>query len=262
MTKPATPSRHAAVRADPRMHARRASVARRRRHRRLYAFTAFVVLIGCGVGGMYLVHSSWFSARHIEVIGEDHTSAAAVIAMTDLSSHPPLVDVNTAADDAAIERLPWVLRADVSRDWPDTVHIKITERIAIADIPLADHSFALIDEYGRVLAKVGVLPSDVVTLEDAGRVPSPGSYLASRAEGIVAAANALPIALLDRVTSIGANATDGIVVHLAHGPLVIVSSSADLHQKMVSLATVLARTQLAGIVTIDLRVPSSPVLTR
>jgi cell division protein FtsQ len=221
-----------------------------------------VTLIGLIVGGLYLVHSSLFSARHIEITGAIHTPRAKVLAASDLSSHPPLVDVNTSTDASAIERLPWVLQATVVRVWPDSIRISLIERTPIASAMLTNHKFALIDAKGRVLSIVDLRPGGVVALSGVGSVPSPGGYLSSRAQGIVATASALPIDLLSRVASIGQNALDGIVLHLIKGPVVVVSSATDLRQKMVSLATVLARTQLAGIVTIDLRVPSSPVLTR
>jgi hypothetical protein len=56
------------------------------------------------------------------------------------------------------------------------------------------------------------------------------------------------------------SSSDGIVVEMPGHPLAIVGNPSSLQQKFVSLATVLARTDLNGVSAIDLRVPAAPVL--
>ena len=53
----------------------------------------------------------------------------------------------------------------------------------------------------------------------------------------------------------------GVVLQLAHGPLVVLGTADGLGAKMTSLLTLLDRASLAGISQVDLRVPAEPVLT-
>jgi cell division protein FtsQ len=250
---------------DPRIKDRKVAVARAAGHRRLFAVIAVVLVIAFGIGAIEALHSSMFSAKRIVITGAVHTPAATIIASTGLGTHPPLLDVNTQRDAVTLEALPWVKTATVSRGWPTTVHIAITERNPIGEIALSLHRFAIVDASGRVLEDADAPISDVVSLTGIRAVPSPGGYIASRTLAIVHTAAATPLRIVSRIAFVGANAKDGVVVGLAHGPLVIFANDTDLRQKMVSLATVLSpssKVALSGIATIDLRVPSSPVLTR
>ena len=72
------------------------------------------------VAGWFLVHSRWFSARVVTVVGSVHTPAAEIEAVAGLAGHPPMVDVDPGAAAARLERLPWVRSA--------TVHAPVARR--------------------------------------------------------------------------------------------------------------------------------------
>jgi len=246
---------------DPRMRARKLAVQREAGRRRLRIVAVVLVLVALVVTGLVLVHSSLFAARSIDIAGAVHEPRAEVLRVTGLAAHPPLIDVNGAAAASSLERLPWVLSAQVSRSWPSGVAVRIVERRPLAYVPLGGHRNAVVDGTGRVLEDVAAPPSGLVALAGVGAVPVPGGDLGAGDAPLLGLARALPGSIAGRVASIDSSTTDGVVVRLLHGPLVVLGSTAELHQKIVSLATVLARVSLAGIVTIDLRVPASPVLT-
>jgi hypothetical protein len=80
--------------------------------------------------------------------------------------------------------------------------------------------------------------------------------------GLVATAAALPASLVDKVVAVTSEPSLGIVVKLSGEPFVVIGSTSSLEEKMVSLVTMLGdQTALVGTKEIDLRVPSSPVLT-
>jgi len=92
-------------------------------------------------------------------------------------------------------------------------------------------------------------------------VPAPGGVLGARESPALAAAGAVPVSLLPKVVSVSLAHGGDVVLGLTGGVLVELGSASELRQKMVSLATVLARVPLSAVRTIDVRVPADPLLT-
>jgi cell division protein FtsQ len=253
---------------DPRIQARRVSVARqrgrRRRHRILGAFVvAFVVALGLAV-----VHSSVLGARHVRVMGAPNISSSTLISAAGLGGDPPLVDLNAGTIAGRVERLPWVLTAAVRIAWPSTVAIHVTERIPVAVIAIPStttsttSSYAVCDVTGRVLEIVATRPASlpvVVLPSGAGEPGAAGTSLPRRDRLELAVAAAMPESMVSTTTEITGSSV-GAVLGLKHRPEVIIGDDISLWQKFVSLATVLAHGELSGIMAIDLRVPAAPVL--
>ncbi|MDA8295006.1 MAG: FtsQ-type POTRA domain-containing protein [Actinomycetota bacterium] len=250
-----------AVLSDPRLRARKIAVARQAGHRRLAILGGFLAAVALVVATLVVLHSPLLSARAISISGASHERQSELLAVTGLDRHPPLIDLNLAAEEAAIERLPWVARATVTRHWPSAVSIAITERRPLAEVELGPTSYALIDRSGRVLADTTASTPDLAPLSGVGVVPAPGGYLAPSEQAVLTLARALPVALLSRVAWLGERPGDGLVIQLRHAPLVIIGAPSALREKMISLVTLLDRAQVAGFATIDLRVAASPVLT-
>lgn len=248
-------------RSDPRIHERRVAVARQLGRSRLRRILVVTVLVAVAAGALALVHSSFFGARHVVVTGEDHTSRAAVIRAAGLSGAPPLVDLDAAVIARKVERLPWVDHARVSVSWPWDVTIRVTERVPVAAVQLGAGRFAVSDRTGRVLEVVSGRPVSLPLLAGVARVPPPGRKLSVAARALTAAAAAMPESMV-RETSALRLGSDGVEVVLADGLVGLVGAPDMLTAKFVSLATVLAHGGLAGIGTIDVRVPAAPVLIR
>ncbi len=215
------------------------------------------------LGGSALVHSSLLSARHVVVSGERETTAAAVIAASGLTGAPPLIDIDSASVASAVERLPWVKRAVVRREWPESVKITVTESVPIAYASGAKGS-ALVDADGRVLAELSPgarLPADLVPL-GALPTPIPGAFVAPSEAAVLTVAGALPLSVLPQVAALTRLPELGVVAETHSGAEVVFGPAADLSAKMVALVTVLKSTSLAARQRLDLRVPAAPVLTR
>ena len=91
-----------------------------------------------------------FAARQVQVVGnrnQDRLSiyAAALDAPTD-----SLLGLDLGAIRARVEALPWIAAATVSRRWPDTLVVEVTERAPVA---LWQHQrrYRVIDAAGEVL---------------------------------------------------------------------------------------------------------------
>ncbi len=250
---------------DPRIQARRVTVARqagRSRRRRILAGLAGSALC---VLGLALVHSSFLGARHVQVFGAPNIEASTVIAAAGLEGAPPLVDLNPASIASRVERLPWVLSAGVRIAWPSTVAINVTERtpVAAVSVPGASLSYAICDVTGRVLEVVSRRPRSLPVVVLGGRgagVPGgPGSSLPPQDRAELEVAAAMPESMVAATKGIFPS-SDGVLLALQNGPEAIVGDSSSLHEKFVALATVLAHGGLGGTGAIDLRVPSAPVL--
>jgi cell division protein FtsQ len=252
----------APVKRDPRIWERRQKVQREAGHRRLSVIAAVALVVALGVTGLVLVHSSLFAARHVTVTGAVHTTAAQVLEASGLSTHPPLIDVGPT-NAAAIDRLPWVEHATVTRHFPDGVSVVITERTPVAIASVTGQPRALVDASGRVLEDLSgtaKVPSGLVPVALGTTAPIPGDAVRGEAKAVVDAAAALPKSLLSTVVTVGTKPQDGIVVTLTTGALAILGTPSELQQKYVALATLLRAKVLTAGVSADLRVPSSPVL--
>jgi cell division protein FtsQ len=240
-------------------------VARQRGRRRRQRIIAGFVVAGLIAGAAGLVHTSVFGARHVRVSGAPNIPRSSVVDAAQLRGDPPLVDLDATAIAGRVEHLPWVLTASVKIAWPWTVRIHITERIPVAAIKLAGtaRTYAVCDVTGRVLEILQGRPTSlpVVALPGGGsNLPGvAGTSLpkADRSELEVAAA--MPESMVAAVTEITATSS-GAVVELTDRLTAIVGNASGLSQKFVSLATVLARGHLTGIIGIDLRVSTAPVL--
>ena len=248
------------VATDPRVRARQVAVAREAGHRRLTWLSVALCGVALVVTALVVLHSSLLSARVVRIQGALHETRAEILAATGLGRRPPLADVSTAADAAALERLPWVRAARVVLDWPTGVTVTISERHPVAFVPLQGGTAALVDAAGRVLSRGVPAPSGLVALQGFGSVGLPGSRLSGATQALRLAARR-PASLLGRVRAVTASA-GSVEVRLLHGPLVLFGSASSLGAKLTALVTVLAKVPLHGIVTVDLRVPSQPVLTR
>lgn len=246
---------------DPRIQERRVRVARetgRRRRRRLVGFLGVVLAAG---GGIALVHSSVFGARHIDISGSAHAPYSAVVRVAGLEGAPPLVDLSAAVIASRVESLPWVKTATVSLSFPSTVRIRVTDRVPVAAIALPQGRYAVADPTGRVLEDVNSKPLSLPLVEVAGRVPRPGGQLGRHDESLTLAAAAMPESMVPGTAAVRFG-RDGIEVDLAQHRVAVLGGDTALADKFTALETVLRKADLSGIARIDLRVPSAPVLIR
>ena len=252
------------VAVNPRLRERKVAVARAAGRRRLRLVLSVAAVPAFAAGVLLVLHSSLLSARHVQVSGESHTSVATVLAVTGLAHHPPLIDINPAAETAALERLPWVAHASVVPEWPSGVRVHLVERVPVAFVLDGPGRAAVLDASGRVITVESAASSMLVPLVPLARaagLPAPGSTVGPLYREQLAVASRLPGGLRAHVRGVEMAAGGGVALRLVDGPLALIGAPTDLAQKMVSLATILASVPVAHVTTIDLRVPAAPVLT-
>ncbi len=259
---------------DPRIRQRRIAVRRDEGRRRLRFLMAGLLILTLSVGGWVAVRSPLLDVDRIEVEGIGHTPAEAVVGQASLRGGQAMVDVDEEGAARRVETLPWVAAATVERRWPATVRITVTERRAAAvtraDGP-APARWLLLDATARVLAAQPEQPPGLVVIERLGPAAAPGAVLAGTAlagsvlanvAGPLAVVAALSPALLARTAAVTAAAGGQVGLKLNPRGAVLLGPPAQLAAKLTAAETVLAQVDTGNLSTLDVRLPSSPVLTR
>jgi cell division protein FtsQ len=144
--------------------------------RALKIAAALALVAGLGAGGVYvwrmggadrLDDFAWdlragalnMSARaglavgDVTIEGRERTAARDVMAVLDARRGSPILAFDPHAAKAELETLPWVRRATVERRLPDTIHVRLEERVPLA-LWQSRGRFNVIDLEGREIAGV------------------------------------------------------------------------------------------------------------
>lgn len=212
------------------------------------------VLAGVGValGTVWLVFfSSMLAVEAVSVEGVDVLEAAEVRRVANVPTGEPLATVDVDAIAARVEGLAPVRGVEVTRTWPATVSIRVSEREAVA----------VVDREGSLRG----LDADGVLFRDYARKPSHLPLLrmsaATRSEALAEAAtvvSALPEDLAARVDHVEVRTVDTITLRLHDGRTVLWGSADDSQDKAKVIAILLD--QKAGVY--DVSVPGQPTLRR
>ena len=151
--------------------------------------------------------------RRIEVTGTAITTIAQVEAAAAVELGSPLAQVNPETIAARIGRLPPVRSAAVSRDWPSTLVINITERIAVAVVPVTDATgYLAMDDTGVAFTTLSERPGDLPVV----RVSSPSATDVTTKSALTVL-GALPSELLSLMSELVAEAPARIRLELTDG---------------------------------------------
>jgi cell division protein FtsQ len=268
MTPTTTKSRPAAPRPkprppiDPRISARRTAVTREQGRRRLHVLVGLLIATALLVGGWFLLHSSLLSARAITVVGATHETAAQVEAAANLSSHRPLVDINTGAAAAAIEQLPWVRRATVQVQWPDGVRVVINEEVPMLTMSTADGKWVEISADGRVLALSATRPPGLMLLTGPQPAGAVGTTLADTDGPGLSVATTLPISFRAQVTGVHVEPGGWVQLSMTTPIVVDIGLPTQLTAKYEDVSSILAGATLHDGAIIDVSVPDAPTVTQ
>ncbi len=207
-----------------------------------------VVLLALVIGGGWLVlFSSVLTAEKVTVTGVTSLSPVRVRHQAQVPIGRPLARLDLAAIQARVENIGDVAHAEVSRSWPHTVHIAITQRTPVAVVDRGN-GLQQVDAGGVLFGKVAHRPAGLPLIKAA---PSMRSTALAEA-GTVAAA--LPHALARRVSYLQLQSPDDIVLLLRDGRTVVWGSAADSSQKA-QVAVVLLRRPVHQV---DVSVPGRP----
>ena len=244
--KPLKPS----GRRDPETRSRR-RFARRQWLRRWLVWRyviGSVLLVVLTVTAVWLVFfSSVLTVKQVAVEGETQLTRDQVLAAADVPIGAHLAQLDLGDIRTRVAGLATVKHVDVSRDWPDGVLIRITERHEVAVVDLGG-SYQAMDSDG-VLFKSYARPPAALPRIVAG--PQIGSDALAEAARVIAA---LPNGLASRVDHVGVGGVDQVTLSMNSGATVIWGSDAQSALKAQVLTQLLAQPAH----TYDVSVPGQP----
>jgi cell division protein FtsQ len=91
-----------------------------------------------------------FAVENVNVVGRERTKRTAILEALDVARGAPILGFDLEAAKARLEALTWVRSADVERQWPDTIFVRLTERRPLAYWQ-RNGKLELIDREGKVV---------------------------------------------------------------------------------------------------------------
>ncbi|HEX2895979.1 MAG TPA: FtsQ-type POTRA domain-containing protein [Marmoricola sp.] len=219
-----------------------------RRLRRARPFLYAALALAVVLGGVWLVFfSSVVTVRDVSVQGTRTISSVRVRAVAKTPIGLQLARVDLGAIRARVETIPAVKSVSVSRSWPHTVAISITERTPVA---VVDRGAGLqaVDEDGVLFGSYPRQPADLPLLQTA---PDVNAEALSEAAHVVTSLRPDIRAIVDRVE---VESVDRIRLHLSGGRTVMWGRAEQSAEKASVLAVLLHQKAQE----IDVSVPERP----
>lgn len=210
------------------------------------ATLALAVLAGAG----WVVYFSGFlTAEDVEVTGSRTIGDARVERAAEVERDRPLARVDLDAIRARVESIPSVRRVEVSRGWPHTVRISVTERTPVAVIDQGQgEGLRAMDSEGVLFRGYENRPARLPLVRTEPDLPDEALVEAARV------INALPDRVAGSVDRVEVASVDDIQLVLANGRRVVWGSADQSGQKAEVLAVLLKRPASQ----IDVSVPGRP----
>lgn len=251
-TQPRLPAAHALYRARVSAGSVRRFAERARRRRLRAALPLLVaagVLVALVVAAWVVLGSPWLRADEVRVDGAQRVQQAQVDAALGDQLGRPLARVDTGAVEERLEQLSQVRSAQVVRDWPSTLQVRLTERVPVAAVP-GEAGFALVDDAGVVVETVPEPPAGLAVVSEE-TVAAGGQAL----EAAVAVLQTMPDDLRATVAGTSAATPDSVTLALTSGAQVVWGSADESDRKAAVLRILLARPAQVY----DVSAPGTPV---
>jgi len=246
---------------DPRLRARRIAVRRDESRRRLRRATGLGVAAVVVLAAVAITRSPVLDVDRVEVRGATHTSIDDIRRATGIKPHAPMTDIDLDAARGGVLALPWVHTVSITRSWPASVEVEVTERTAVAVVSAGSAGFALVDADGRVLELHAEPPPGYMLLANVPIPGAPASMVDPSASDALVVARVMPDSLRPKVSTVVAEA-DGVVLRLVAGGVIRLGPATDLGPKLRAADTVLNEVDTTDLCAVDVRVASAPSLTR
>ncbi len=260
MTATRTRTGRSASSGRDRFRARRTAVERRRGLKRLRLVVGLTAVTTLAVVVIGFLNSSWFDVDEVIVNGSVKSDPGLIVEAAGIEPGQALLELDLDRSAEAVQLVPWVGTALVTRSWSGTIEISVTERGPSVVLDAGD-GFALVDDHGRQLEIVEARPEGympVVGIEGSGIAGEPAPQAAIP---VIALLEALPAEVERQITAVVVDGGD-LYLRLEVGGRANFGDGTDLGPKLQALETMLDRVDLTCIDTIDVRVPSAPVVTR
>jgi cell division protein FtsQ len=217
---------------------------------RRWVAAAGVAAVIAGVGWL-VFFSSVLGLRTVRVEGAHQISSAQVVAAAHIPPGTPLARIDLGAVRSRVEAIPSVASATVSRSWPHTLLVRITERQPIAVVHRGGAWWEM-DQTAKLFAKAGPRAADQPIVELKGHA-GPETLRA-----VASVLGTLPHPLLVQTRRVTAASLDSITLVLKNASLVRWGDARDSVEK----ASVLDALLHHKAHVYDVSIPSQPATSR
>jgi cell division protein FtsQ len=251
--------------ADRRIAERRKAIlaARVRRRRRILGWVLATLALALGVA--YLIRTPLFGLTAVRVEGTAAVAHAEVLQASQVRIGEPYLGLDLAAIRTRVATLPRVASVRVTRDYPSSLRIIVTERPPVASVS-AGSVYWLVAADGTVLDAAASRPADLpyvasVPLPDGvgpgTRLP-PGNELANA----LTALGGMAPQLKRQVAGVDARTLDSLEFTLKDGTRVLYGLAVDQPAKDAAVSLVRRTLKREGreAQRIDVRNPSTPTV--
>lgn len=220
---------------------------RRRARRSTVVLVVAVVLLVVGTWVAYF--SPLLVVREVAVAGQRSVTTDEVVAAAAVPMGSPLARQDVQAIAQRATRIPAVRAASVTRRWPGTLLVTVTERSGLLAVKQGD-GFVLVDGEGVAYDREASLPKNAIRAD-----VDPDDQNLLREVGRVA--GALPAELAGQVKDLSATGPDQITLRLRSGVDVVWGSAEDSPLKAQIVAALLEQKPQQ---TIDVSSPNAPAV--
>ena len=210
------------------------------------AVLLLVALVAAGVWAVYF--SSLLAVKGVEVTGATTAGTSQIRSVAKVPSGEPLARLDLDTIRARVEALAVVRSADVSREWPDQVLIRVHERTAVAVVEIGGRLRGM-DADGVVFRDYRQAPPGLPHVQTTAETRSDALQEAAR---VVAA---LPSDLAQRVDHVEVETVDQISLVLRDGRVVRWGSADESALKAEVISALLQAEQAQEY---DVSVPGQP----
>jgi cell division protein FtsQ len=198
----------------------------------------WVALAGTlGIVGVVVV-ALWtpvLAVRSVSVSGVRDLTTAQVTAAAGIRTGTPMLRLDTTGITARVGSLPRVASVDVSREWPSTVLITVTERDPVGILVRTD-GMHLVDRSGLDYATVAAAPAGLPKIQ----LPRT-SQDDPRTQAVVRVLVALPSQLRTQVRTVSAATPGSVELALADGKTIRWGDADDSARKAAVLGALMTR---------------------
>jgi cell division protein FtsQ len=252
--------------ADRRISERRKAIlaARVRRRRRILGSALAAIALVAGVA--YLVRTPLFGLSAVRVEGTRSVATQEVLAASQVRVGEPYLGLDLAAIRARVAALPRVAAVRVTRDYPSSLRIAVTERPPVASVSTGG-IYWLVAADGTVLDSATRRPAGLPYVAGvplppgvtAGTRLPPGNELANA----LTALGGMDPKLARQVTGVSARTVDSLEFTLQDGTRVQYGLAVDQAAKDAAVLLVRRTLKKEGreATRIDVRNPSAPTVT-
>ena len=224
---------------------------RSRRRTRLVVGLCLVVAASLvAATGWLMLGSSVFGVETVDVTGIARLGPDQVRDQAAIEAGTPLARLDTDGIVERVRELPAVRAVEVTRDWPSTVVIRVTEREAAA-VQARGRDWALVDRTGVVFGTAARRPHGLP------RVSAPVTEGAAALRATLDVLDALPVPVRDQVREVRAASLERVTLRLSRGRTVEWGSAERSERKAAVLTVLLSRKARVY----DVSAPDSPTTT-